>query len=98
MISESQMTPSGWWWLSFADARRPIDEQFLGVAIVQGTNMVDAVRNAHRLRCNPGGEVQGLSIVVGRVPSDPWRNRLLTKGEALEIKAWSDAKWPRPQQ
>jgi hypothetical protein len=50
------------WWLSFCDPERPTGTQFLGACIVQGADMVEAVRNAWANRCNPGGEVQGQEI------------------------------------
>ena len=43
------------YWLSFAD-----DDRLLGVAFVEGMTAIDAVREAHSLGCNPGGEVMML--------------------------------------
>ena len=79
---------SGWWWLSFVDPDRAPGTAFLGAAIVPGRGMADAVQAAWEAECNPGGEVQGHPIEVGLLPSDPWRNRLLSKGDALEIGSW----------
>jgi hypothetical protein len=44
------------WWLSFVD-----DKTSRGVAIVEAPEFLDAVREAHRLEINPGGEVQGFA-------------------------------------
>lgn len=80
------------WWLSFADGTKPTGEQFLGVAIVEALGFIEAVRVAHLLGINPGGEVRG-----GPVPTEPYpetvRNRLLSKDEILALGA---RKWKRP--
>jgi hypothetical protein len=51
-----------YWWLSFCDPDLPRGQTFLGVCIVAGEGIGDAAREAHRLGCNPGGEVQGMPI------------------------------------
>jgi hypothetical protein len=86
-------TQSGWWWFSFADPTRPDGTQFLGVCIVYGPDFETALARSHALRVNPGGEVRALGIIEGRVPSVPWRHRLLTKGEALELMAWAEERF-----
>jgi hypothetical protein len=68
------------WWLSFAG-----DEGFRGVALVEGETMVDAVKEAHRLRINPGGEVMGVAAPPHLFVPHEWRNRLLTKSECEEL-------------
>lgn len=72
------------WWLSFAS-----DVGFLGVAIVRADDFLDAVRWAHTLDCNPGGQCAGAEF-----PSDIAERvavadigRLLTKKEAKELGA-----------
>lgn len=76
------MTNEGFWWLSFADGGRPKGQQFLGGAIVRADGMLDAVRRAHVLGINPGGEVQGHKIVrmagTGPIP-DQYVERLLSR-------------------
>lgn len=69
------------WWLSFCDPKRPAGQQFLGVAIVAGTDLVEATKNAWANECNPGGEVMGQKIdeVSARFVGPEWVNRLLTK-------------------
>lgn len=49
-----------WWWLSFADGDRPAGDQFLGVCVVRGRDMREAVSRAWKLGCNPGGQVLGI--------------------------------------
>jgi hypothetical protein len=41
-----------------------------------------ATRKAHRLGCNPGGQVMSLELHAGEVPPAIWLNRLLTRAEA----------------
>lgn len=79
ILLEDAMQPAQWWWLSFCDTTRPKGEQFLGVAIVQAGGIVSAVGEAHRLGCNPGGEVQGWPMPL--VPAEEWRERLLSREE-----------------
>lgn len=85
--------PSGWWWLSFADATRPEGEQFLGAAVVKGSDIVSAALVAKIMGCNPGGEVKGIAILEGRVPGRPWRDRLLSKPEAEHLRDWAIERW-----
>ena len=71
----------GWWWLSFCDQQRPKGSQFLGVAIVHADGLMDAMQEARRRGCNPGGEVMAFPA-TNLVPKTQWRNRLLTHKEA----------------
>lgn len=81
------------WWLSFVDPARaaPRGEQvpggpgFLGVCIIRASDMVSAVRTAHQLGCNPGGEVQGFGPLPVDGIDEKWWNRLLTAAETEEI-------------
>ena len=74
-----------WWWLSFADGRKPKGSQFLGAAIVSGNNFLEAVRKSHKLGCNPGGQVQGLPILNNLSIPEHWLNRLLTRSECEQF-------------
>ncbi len=71
------------WWLSFCDPERPKGEQFLGVAIVEATDIVSAAQVAYALGCNPGGEIRGFPISEKHwaATGPEWRGRLLTKEE-----------------
>lgn len=81
------------WWLSFCDSAKPAGEQFLGACIVPidatlGPNdLVTAVRAAHALGCNPGGECVGLEIQEAMQPHvrPEWVGRLLTREECGEL-------------
>lgn len=56
--------PMRLWWLSFCDADLPAGSQSLGVCIVEGFDIGWAAAEAHRLGCNPGGEVWGVEFPV----------------------------------
>ena len=84
------------WWLSFCDGDRPEGQQFLGVSVVDGFNLASAAANAHRLGCNPGGEVMGIEApedMIHMVP-ESYRNRLLTRSEAEELDKLMGASGP----
>lgn len=81
------------WFLSFADGRRPKGTQFLGGAIVEAQDFMAAIKKTHALGINPGGEVQGTgpSITVDSVGEElnkKYSNRLLTREECVE---WDEA-------
>lgn len=84
LAEQDQAQPGGWWWLSFADGNLPEGEQFLGVAIVPGGGIMEAVLNAKFLGCNPGGEVMGIQIPDEHVPHERYRHRLLSKQDLEE--------------
>jgi hypothetical protein len=72
---------AGWWCLSFTDPDKAEGEQFLGNAVVWGTDIADAMAEAWRQKLNPGGEVLGVLL-----PSDPpeeYKNRFLPREEVL---------------
>ena len=50
------------WWCSFADPKRARGEQFLGICIVWAADEISAVKVAHALGINPGGEVAFMDI------------------------------------
>lgn len=81
------------WWLSFVDKEqcappgqgKPGGTGFLGVSIVSASSYVEAVRQAHRLGCNPGGEVQGYGPFPAGSIDAGYLDRLLTKEEVDDI-------------
>jgi len=73
-----------WWYLSFAD------EAFNGACIVEADGMVEAVKEAHRLRINPGGQVRGNPIPEDAVYDPAYRNRLLNKDDLQEMLPHED--------
>lgn len=75
-------------WLSFADASLPKGQQFLGVAIVNAHSFLEAVKVAHILGINPGGEVQGFDVEVpgGKDIPAKYVERLLSREEIAELE------------
>lgn len=74
------------WWLSFADSSRPKGEQFLGVVIVRGFDMMQAVLVASRLGLNPGGGIRGFQIPEDYA-AEKWHGRLLTREDCQALEA-----------
>lgn len=72
------------WWLSFADPDKPEGEQFLGVTIVEAPTILEAIRTAHRLGANPGGEVLAIEIQPSVVIPDGLADVLHTSHAAAE--------------
>ena len=73
------------WYISFAT-----DDEFLGSAIVLGTDLESAAAAAHEQGCNPGGQALGAPLPPEesvKVPSGSI-GRLLTKEDVDAI--WSD--------
>lgn len=78
------------YFLSFCDPAKPKGSQFLGACLVEGIGAEDerddkagAVRNAWRLKCNPGGEVacQEVPESMTKHVDASWRHRLLSREE-----------------
>lgn len=79
-------------WLSFCDPDRAKGQQFLGVAIVEARDFRAAVQIAHRIGCNPGGEVLGYPLADdGPLVPMAFRDRLLSKGEVEALEASVEA-------
>lgn len=81
-------------WLSFADPTRPTGRQFLGAAIVRADRIITAVRRAHALGINPGGEVMSMWIDPAMARSLSFKlpiERLLSPEEARELHRRIDA-------
>lgn len=81
----TQRRPS--WWLSFSDPNLPEGEQFLGACIITAPDFGTAVKLAHLLESNPGGEVLGSEIPADTSPfiEDHWRRRILSEAECAEL-------------
>jgi len=56
-------------------------EQFLGVAIVRGSDFLLAVARAHVLGVNPGGEVRGWQVPDDHALPEGSTDRLLSRAE-----------------
>jgi hypothetical protein len=70
-----------WFWLSFADGSLPEGQQFLGVAIVCGWTIQEAVTRSHLLHVNPGGEISFAQIPPEHVPGPEFRHVLMDYAE-----------------
>ena len=74
--------PDCWWWLSFSDSFKPEGQQCLGVAIVEGRTLREAIETAEALGIHPGGRVASVACTAF-VPAAVWRNRLLSREEVV---------------
>lgn len=76
-----------WYWLSFVDPSLQKGEQFLGVAIVRGYHIIEAVASTHRQGINPGGEVRSMRIDSAEAHLVPcaWRNVLLNRADCAKL-------------
>lgn len=74
----------GLWWLSFVDPQAPEGARFLGVCIVEGDNIAQAMSTAWFMACNPGGDIMGYDVSDIPIPTK-YRRRLLTKEEAEAV-------------
>lgn len=75
------------WWLSFCDPARPAGQQFLGACIVEAVDEITAVKVAHALGINPGGEVAFKGLVNEKMDQlsfdfRAYYDRFIPRGEA----------------
>lgn len=85
-VMEQDLTqPERWWWLSFADPKKPKGEQFLGVIITMGGGVGEITQKLWDMGINPGGEVQAVPYPDGEdPPPEQYRNKLLSKAQLEE--------------
>ena len=83
-LEAEQDPPTRQFWLSFVDPDLPEGKRFLGVAIVEAQGMTWAIKKAHALGVNPGGEAACYTMPPGTVDRK-WLDRLLTKEEAESV-------------
>lgn len=62
LLAADLAAPRQYWWLSFCDPERPKSSKFLGATIVVAGGIVEAMYEARLHGCNPGGEIQGVSL------------------------------------
>lgn len=79
LVAEPAPAAPAWWYLSFAE------EKFNGACIVLASDMIEAVRETHRSKINPGGQVIGHPIPEDAIPEEKYRNRLLSKADLQEM-------------
>lgn len=79
-----------WWWMSFASNETG---ENLGICIVNGDTLSEAIARTHRKGINPGGEVQAMPIPPIAEPfiaiND--RLRLMPREEAKDFAESFDA-------
>ena len=76
------MTSGTHWWLSFSDGKS------LGIAIIKDKDAISAIKKAHELGINPGGEVKVIKMDAddkeSREEIDLWGvNRLVSRAELV---------------
>lgn len=74
-----------WYYLSFADQDKPEGEKWSGCCCVEAEDHIDAVREARRQGCNPGGEVLMQPVPDSEVVPEAIRNKLITDLKFLEL-------------
>ena len=84
LLIEEAKQPLKWFYCSFASDR------FLGAAIIEAHGILDCAIFTHALGINPGGEMAAFDLTPEQLPSEQYRNRLLSKDDIL--KFWPDAK------
>lgn len=83
------MIAMAWWYLSFVS-----DAGFLGATIVEVAGdsetdeaSIEAVKRAHQLGVNPGGQVLGFKMPEPCACPLEWRNRLLSRQDLENLGA-----------
>jgi hypothetical protein len=72
-----------WWLLCFSE---PEEQRVLGVVLVEGVNVREAVRRMCDLGIDPGGKLTSEEFPAGVAPPEPYRNRQLSYAEAQECQ------------
>ena len=86
LLTDELSEPLRWFYLSFAD------EQFRGAVIVEAQGFTHAIKLAHKLGINPGGQVMSHEIPAGAKIPEEAKNRLLSKSD-LERLFGETRKW-----
>ncbi len=71
-------------WMSFCDPEAPKGNQFLGVIIVEGVDLRDAIFRTHALNINPGGEIEGIELEKDVIKPEHI-DQLYTKKQLIEF-------------
>lgn len=87
-MTEGEATTK-FFWMSFCDSDKPKGSQFLGVILVRGVDIQDAMTNSWLMGINPGGEVafMAMDIPYSQV-NMKFVNRLLGMDQAKEAQRW----------
>ena len=85
VLTKELEDPIQWHYFSFAD------KKFNGAVVIECHGILDGLSRINMLGINPGGEVLCAPIIgADNIPSDKYRNRLLTRYDIREF--WPDAK------
>lgn len=76
LLAEEATQPETWWFLSFAS-----DEAFLGGCVIKARGIATAIRRAHALGINPGGQVMAVQGPACDQPPGLPIDRLLSREE-----------------
>ena len=82
-----------WWWLSFVDPKNRDNDgsAFLGACVVEGNDLIDAVKMAHKLGVNPGGDVTGLPVPEAKQAEfAKYKDRLVSQSELNDDGIFSE--------
>lgn len=71
-------------WMSFCDSDKSKGNQFLGVVITKALGFAHALKKAHSLGINPGGEVKSQSIDPDKIKIE-YFDRLLSQKDLVEV-------------
>jgi len=87
LVEQEMKQPEMWHALSFALA-----DKFLGFTIVRAHGLITAIRRAHELGINPGGEVRGYSFDQMSKPPDELFEKLVTDKAEINrlLEQWSN--------
>ncbi len=84
LLQEEKTHPLCWWYLSFADRK------FLGGVVLLARGIMEARLQMPLLGIkSPGGQVMGVPLPDKYVPTEKFRNKLLSRAEVKEM--WPDA-------
>lgn len=95
LLVQEMDQPLGVWYLSFCG-----DDGFRGACFVLAHGFMTAVEYAHRIGCNPGGEVLGAPWPPDRHVPASLMDRLLTKADlnVLGEEFKSIVEWERERE
>jgi len=77
--SDQRGKPMLWFYICFDD-----DEEFRGAVFIQGHSFNEAVNVCIHREISAGGQPWGYECPEGQLPTEKWRNRLLTRAELCE--------------
>jgi len=80
LLEREQREPKRWFYCSFQT-----EEGFLGAVILKAHGLVDASTQCHRLKVNPGGEMEMLSLPEYLIPPPEFREVFLTEEQLRKL-------------